>query len=51
MGALTLDFRRKQAAGGTSPRDHAVMSSWHEAFANQYDEWSARMTEDIPFYV
>ncbi len=25
--------------------------SWHEAFADQYDEWSARMTADIPFYV
>jgi len=25
--------------------------SWHEGFADQYDEWSARMTADIPFYV
>jgi DNA-binding transcriptional LysR family regulator len=25
--------------------------SWDEAFAVRYDEWSARMTEDIPFYV
>ncbi len=27
------------------------MTSWHEGFAEQYDEWSARMTADIPFYV
>jgi SAM-dependent methyltransferase len=25
--------------------------SWDEAFANHYDEWSAEMTADIPFYV
>jgi ubiquinone/menaquinone biosynthesis C-methylase UbiE len=24
--------------------------SWDEAFANRYDDWSADMTEDIPFY-
>jgi SAM-dependent methyltransferase len=27
------------------------MSGWHEGFAEHYDEWSARMTADIPFYV
>src|SRR5690348_12303311 len=25
--------------------------SWDERFAERYDEWSADMTEDIPFYV
>ncbi len=25
--------------------------SWDEAFANQYDEWSAHMTADVAFYV
>ena len=25
--------------------------SWDEAFADRYDEWSAGMTADIPFYV
>jgi SAM-dependent methyltransferase len=25
--------------------------SWDEAFARRYDEWSAEMTEDVPFYV
>ncbi|MBP1703254.1 MAG: methyltransferase protein [Chloroflexi bacterium] len=25
--------------------------SWDEEFANSYDEWSAHMTDDIPFYV
>jgi SAM-dependent methyltransferase len=25
--------------------------SWHEAFARRYEEWSAPMTADIPFYV
>lgn len=25
--------------------------SWDEAFARLYDEWSAHMTDDIPFYV
>jgi SAM-dependent methyltransferase len=25
--------------------------SWDESFARRYDEWSADMTEDIPFYV
>jgi ubiquinone/menaquinone biosynthesis C-methylase UbiE len=25
--------------------------SWDEAFAHRYDEWSASMTEDVPFYV
>jgi len=25
--------------------------SWDEAFAQRYDEWSAAMTEDVPFYV
>src|ERR1044071_2248289 len=25
--------------------------SWDESFALRYDEWSARMTEDIAFYV
>jgi ubiquinone/menaquinone biosynthesis C-methylase UbiE len=27
------------------------MLSWDEAFAERYDEWSAPMTADIPFYV
>jgi ubiquinone/menaquinone biosynthesis C-methylase UbiE len=25
--------------------------SWDERFADRYDEWSAEMTEDIPFYL
>src|SRR5207344_204124 len=25
--------------------------SWDEAFTSRYDDWSADMTEDIPFYV
>jgi SAM-dependent methyltransferase len=25
--------------------------SWDEAFAGRYDEWSAEMTADVPFYV
>jgi ubiquinone/menaquinone biosynthesis C-methylase UbiE len=25
--------------------------SWDEGFASRYDEWSASMTEDVPFYV
>lgn len=25
--------------------------TWDEAYAERYDEWSAHMTEDIPFYV
>src|ERR671934_3165877 len=25
--------------------------SWDESFARRYDEWSAKMTEDVPFYV
>src|ERR671913_2089393 len=25
--------------------------SWNEAFAHRYDEWSAEMTADVPFYV
>jgi SAM-dependent methyltransferase len=25
--------------------------SWDERFADRYDEWSAEMTDDIPFYV
>jgi SAM-dependent methyltransferase len=28
-----------------------VTTSWDEAFASRYDEWSADMTADIPFYV
>jgi len=26
-------------------------TSWDEAFADRYEEWSAAMTEDVPFYV
>src|SRR5690242_15195399 len=26
-------------------------SSWAEGFARVYDEWSAPMTDDVPFYV
>src|SRR5262247_3496240 len=25
--------------------------SWDESFVDRYDDWSADMTEDIPFYV
>jgi hypothetical protein len=25
--------------------------SWDEGFADRYEEWSAAMTADIPFYV
>jgi ubiquinone/menaquinone biosynthesis C-methylase UbiE len=27
------------------------MTTWDEAYAERYDEWSAHMTEDVPFYV
>lgn len=27
------------------------MDSWPEVFAHRYEEWSASMTEDVPFYV
>ncbi len=27
------------------------MTSWDEGFADRYEEWSAGMTEDVPFYV
>jgi SAM-dependent methyltransferase len=27
------------------------VSTWDEAFAERYDEWSAHMTEDVAFYV
>ena len=27
------------------------MTTWDEGFAERYDEWSAHMTDDIPFYV
>lgn len=27
-----------------------LVSSWDEAFADGYEEWSAHMTADIPFY-
>ena len=27
------------------------MTSWDEAFADRYEEWSAAMTADVPFYV
>ena len=27
------------------------MSTWDEAFANQYEQWSAHMTADVAFYV
>ena len=25
--------------------------SWDEAFSLRYDEWAAKMTADVPFYV
>ena len=25
--------------------------AWPEAFAHRYDDWSAQMTEDVPFYI
>lgn len=28
-----------------------MTTTWDEAFANRYEQWSAHMTEDIPFYV
>ena len=27
------------------------MSSWYEAWADRYAEWSANVTADVPFYV
>lgn len=27
------------------------MTSWDEAFSERYDEWTAEMTADVPFYV
>src|SRR3954469_19446914 len=40
--------RPRQPAGH---RTGAVSMSWDEAFANQYEEWSAHMTADVAFYV
>ena len=27
------------------------MSSWYDAWADRYDDWSTSVTGDIPFYV
>ena len=48
----------------TEPAEHLIRSqdfesgdnevnrmSWDEAYAERYDEWSAHITEDLPFYV
>src|SRR6478752_6891108 len=36
--------------GSTSNR-YGPRMSWDEGFARHYDDWSAGMTADIPFYV
>src|SRR5206468_7153422 len=36
-----------EEAGARAPR----RMSWAEGFARVYDEWSAPMTDDVPFYV
>jgi len=36
-----------QTDRGSAPRS----TSWAEGFASVYDEWSAGMTDDVPFYV
>src|SRR5947209_194172 len=30
---------------------HGPMTSWDERFSDRYEEWSATMTADVPFYV
>src|SRR5437588_3118028 len=35
----------------SSCRFYAWRMSWDEQFADRYDQWSAPMTADIPFYV
>jgi Methyltransferase domain len=37
-------FRKGRGVGGE------LVSTWDEAFADGYEEWSAHMTADIPFY-
>ena len=46
MQSATPKFTVRHAACS-----YAVCVSWDEQFASRYDEWSAGMTEDVPFYV
>jgi hypothetical protein len=42
----------KYSRNPPGPRCRSITkASWSEAFAVCYDEWSAGMTEDVPFYV
>ncbi len=36
---------------GTRPSVPLTSVSWNEQFSERYDEWAARMTADVPFYV
>ena len=42
-----MGSRMTGEAGGRAPRS----TSWAEEFARVYDDWSAPMTDDVPFYV
>jgi SAM-dependent methyltransferase len=43
--------RRKHLAGQERQCHHDPMTTWDEAFADDYEQWSAHMTADIAFYV
>jgi ubiquinone/menaquinone biosynthesis C-methylase UbiE len=49
LSTLGLDPNRGLAMIHLPVVNDAV--SWDEAFADRYDEWSAPMTADVPFYV
>src|SRR5436305_9653167 len=42
---------RRRAEGFLHVAPTITVVSWPEAFAERYEEWSAAMTADIPFYV
>jgi len=50
VGAIRLSIRLEAAAVIGFGRSMGTMS-WNEAYASHYDEWSAHMTADVPFYV
>src|SRR5579872_5840060 len=45
------DTAAGQTEGGRRSAPGPPSVSWDEAFSLRYDEWSASMTADIPFYV
>src|SRR5947208_16989820 len=51
LGRARLHVREDREVDASLRVDWVAMSSWYDAWADRYEDWSPSFTADVPFYI